>query len=89
MGNRERMNRQDYSNLGELIILIAPTGSLSEVLKITKQVVSHPGKGLFMSQPQISIWLYHCELGVLGLSVSVSSSVKWDSKSYFLALCGI
>ena len=30
------MNRQDYSNLGELIILIVPTGSLSEFLKITK-----------------------------------------------------
>jgi hypothetical protein len=29
-GKREGMNRQDYSNLGELIILIVPTGSLSE-----------------------------------------------------------
>ena len=59
------MNRQDYSNLGELIILIVPTGSLSEFLKITKSVVSLPGEDLFTPHPEVSLWLDHCELAVL------------------------
>ena len=81
------MNRQDYSNLRELIILIVPTGSLSEFLKITKQAVSLPGEDFFTPQPEISVWLDHCELAVLVVSVSVSGPVKWDSKPYLLVLC--
>lgn len=83
------MSRHDYSNLRDLIILIAPTGSLSEFYKNHTTSVSHPGRGLLMPQPQISIWHHYCELAVLDHSVSVSSSIQWDGQSYFLVLCGI